>query len=343
MIIDLQKFIKEEKHYWKELESLLDVVENEPAHRMNLEQVKRFHYLYQRTSADLAKIMTFSSEPDIHHYLESLIARSYGNIHEIRKKAHRLSPFHWFFNTFPQTFRRHSRAFYLSLIITFCGFLFGGLAISFDPDAKEVILPFAHLQGDPSERVAHEEKADDDHLQGIKMTGAAWYMTHNTKVSIFAMALGITWGFGTLILLFSNGIILGAVTLDYVLAHETEFLVAWLFPHGVIEIPAVLLAGQAGFVLAYALIGWGERVPLKMRLRKISKDLITLICGVALMLIWAGFVESFISQYHEPVLPYTYKIAFGVVELIVLTLFLTISGRNIRKGHVGRKDKHPSH
>jgi len=343
MIIDLQKFIKEEKHYWKELESLLDVVENEPAHRMNLEQVKRFHYLYQRTSADLAKIMTFSSEPDIHHYLESLIARSYGNIHEIRKKAHRLSPFHWFFNTFPQTFRRHSRAFYLSLIITFCGFLFGGLAISFDPDAKEVILPFAHLQGDPSERVAHEEKADDDHLQGIKMTGAAWYMTHNTKVSIFAMALGITWGFGTLILLFSNGIILGAVTLDYVLAHETEFLVAWLFPHGVIEIPAVLLAGQAGFVLAYALIGWGERVPLRMRLRKISKDLITLICGVALMLIWAGFVESFISQYHEPVLPYTYKIAFGVVELIVLTLFLTISGRNIRKGHVGRKDKHPSH
>jgi len=343
MIIDMQKFIDGEKRYWTELERMLDVIENEPGHRMDVEQVKRFHYLYQRTSADLAKIMTFSSEPEIHQYLESLIVRSYGNIHEIRKKAHRLSPLHWFFNTFPQTFRRHRSAFYLSLIITFCGFLFGGFAISFDPDAKEIILPFAHLQGDPSERVVHEEKAEDDQLQGIKMTGAAWYMTHNTKVSVFVMALGITWGIGTLILLFYNGIILGAVALDYVLAHETEFLVAWLFPHGVVEIPAVLLAGQAGFVLAYALIGWGERVSLRMRLRKISKDLITLISGVALMLIWAGFVESFISQYHEPVLPYSFKIGFGVVELIVLTLFLSISGRNIKRKHAERKDKHPPH
>jgi hypothetical protein len=78
-----------------------------------------------------------------------------------------------------------------------------------------------------------------------------------------------------------------------------------------------------------------------MRLRKISKDLITLIGGVALMLIWAGFVESFISQYHEPVLPYPFKIGFGVVELIVLILFLSISGRNIRNKHAERKDKYP--
>jgi uncharacterized membrane protein SpoIIM required for sporulation len=336
MIIDLQKFIEAEKNCWSELERMLDVIENEPAHSMNVEQVKRFHYLYERTSADLAKIMTFSSEPEIHQYLESLVVRAYGNIHEIRKKAHRLSPLNWFFKTFPQTFRRHRRAFYLSLVITFCGFLFGGFAISLDPDAKEVILPFAHLQGDPSERVAHEETPKDDQLQGIKMTGAAWYMTHNTKVSIFVMALGISWGIGTLLLLFYNGVIIGAITLDYVLAHETEFLVAWLFPHGVVEIPAVLLAGQAGFVLAYALIGWGERSSLRMRLRKVSGDLITLICGVALMLLWAGFVESFISQYHEPVLPYPFKIGFGVVELVVLTLFLSLSGREWRRNRANR-------
>ena len=337
MIIDLQKFIESEKDYWTELERMLDTIEDDPARTMNVEQVKRFHYLYQRTSADLAKIMTFSSEPEIHRYLESLTVRAYGNIHEIRKKAHRLSPINWFLKTFPQTFRRQRRAFYLSLIITLCGVLFGGFAISFDPDAKQVILPFEHLQGDPSERVAHEETPKDDHLQGIKMTGAAWYMTHNTKVSIFVMALGMTWGIGTILLLFYNGIIIGAVTLDYVLAHETEFLVAWLFPHGVIEIPAVLIAGQAGFVLAHALIGWGGRWSLRMRLRRVSGDLITLICGVALMLIWAGFVESFVSQYHEPVLPYSFKIVFGFIELTALTLYLSLSGRRDKgRVHAGR-------
>ena len=132
-------------------------------------------------------------------------------------------------------------------------------------------------------------------------------------------------------MLFYNGVILGAVALDYVLAGETPFLLGWLLPHGAIEIPAIILAGQSGLVLAGALIGWGESISLKARLRKISDDLVTLIMGVAVMLIWAGIVEAFFSQYHEPVIPYEAKIGFGVLEIILLVLFLTRSGRK-RKG-----------
>jgi uncharacterized membrane protein SpoIIM required for sporulation len=104
-----------------------------------------------------------------------------------------------------------------------------------------------------------------------------------------------------------------------------------LLPHGVIEIPAIVLAGQAGLVLAGALVGWGRSISLKERLRNISGDLVTLIMGVAVMLIWAGIVEAFFSQYHEPVIAYEVKIGFGVLEFILLTLFLAKSGRkNIR-------------
>ena len=49
---------------------------------------------------------------------------------------------------------------------------------------------------------------------------AATLMTHNTKVSVLAMAMGMTWGLGTIVLLFYNGVILGAVCFDYVLAGE---------------------------------------------------------------------------------------------------------------------------
>ena len=72
------------------------------------------------------------------------------------------------------------------------------------------------------------------------------------------MATGITWGAGTLILLFYNGVILGAVAADYIAGGQGVFLAGWLLPHGSIEIPAILLGGQAGFILAGALIGWGE-------------------------------------------------------------------------------------
>ncbi len=119
---------------------------------------------------------------------------------------------------------------------------------------------------------------------------------------------------------------LGAVTLDYVLAGQTKFLVGWLLPHGAVELPACLLAGQAGLVLAGALIGWGEPISLKIRLRKISSDIVTLIFGVAILLGWAGFVEAFLSQYHQPVISYEAKIGFGIVELILLALFFTKSG-----------------
>jgi uncharacterized membrane protein SpoIIM required for sporulation len=65
---------------------------------------------------------------------------------------------------------------------------------------------------------------------------------------------------------------------------------------------------------------------LRTRLREVSGDIATLIFGVGLMLIWAGFIESFLSQYHEPVIPYAAKIAFGCVELTLLTVFLSKSG-----------------
>ena len=331
MIIDLQKFIKEERVYWSELESVLDRLEKRPELKLSLSRVERFHYLYQRTSGDLAKIKTFASEPNTLAFLESLVARAFGEIHETREKPHRLAPLHWFFSTFPQTFRRHVRAFWICLVAMLVGSMFGGFVLLADPASKDLLLPFAHLHGDPSDRVAQEENAKQDRLSGAKSSFSSHLMTHNTKVAIFTLALGLTWGIGTLIMLFYNGVILGAVAVDYVMAGESTFLLGWLLPHGAIEIPAIILAGQAGLVLAGALIGWGKPVTLKMRLRKISADLVTLILGIGLMLIWAGIVEAFFSQYHEPVLPYGVKIGFGVIELILLVLFLARSGRKNRR------------
>lgn len=326
MIIDLQRFLNAEQPYWAELERQLEKLEAEPNLRMSLEQLSRFHLLYERTAADLARVTTFSSEPETRRYLESLVARAYGEIHETRARRGRPGLVPWFFNTLPQTFRRHVRAFYLSLAITLAGCAFGGLAIGLDPASKSVLMPFPQLLQDPAKRVAEEERATTDRLAGRKSSFSAFLMTHNTRVSILTLAMGMTWGIGTLVMLFYNGIMLGAVAVDYIRAGQAKFLLGWLLPHGVIEIPAILIAGQAGLLLALALIGWGKRVPLRARLRAVSRDLMTLIFGVGLLLVWAGFVEGFLSQYHEPVMPYSVKIAFGLVELLLLILFLSKSG-----------------
>jgi uncharacterized membrane protein SpoIIM required for sporulation len=327
MIIDLKKFITTERPFWNALDAMLVLNERDPYRPMPYEQIKQLHYLYQRASSDLAKISTFSAERTIGAYLESLVGRAYAVIHAGRQESARFSFWRWFWGIFPRTFRRHWRGFALSLSIMLAGTIFGGAAIAVDPGAKAVLMPFEHLQMDPAKRVAMEEKSGPDRLKGTKGTFSAFLMTHNTRISIFVLALGMTWGVGTVLLLFSNGVMLGAVAVDYIRAGQSVFLAGWLLPHGAVEIPSILVAGQAGLLLAGALIGRQTALPMGERLRKVVPDVVTLISGVALMLVWAGIVEGFFSQYHAPVIPYAVKIGFGVVELLLLTAFFGFSGR----------------
>lgn len=329
MIIDLQKFIAAERPFWKELEAMMTRQEQDPYRRMSFDEIKRLHYLYQRASADLTKINTFSSERSMRLYLESLVGRAYAVIHGSHPKAVRFSPFKWFWRSFPRTFRKQWKAFAISLTVMLMGCLFGATAVVVDPEAKAVLMPFEHLQGDPAERVANEESAAGrEGIQKAKGSFSAFLMTHNTRVSILVLALGMTWGVGTVIVLLSNGVMLGAVVADYVNAGQSTFLMGWLLPHGAVEIPSILLAGQAGLLLAGALLGRSAAVPMGRRLRAVVPDVVTLIGGVAVLLVWAGLVEAFFSQYHEPLIPYMVKITFGLVELTLLVFFLGYAGQH---------------
>ena len=337
MIIDLPRFIATERPSWTELEKTLDRMQAEPGRALAIEEAKRFHFLYQKVSADLGRIATFASEPELRRYLEALTARAYGEIHETRERGRRFRPAQWFFAEFPRVFRKHVGAFHVSVIITMVGVLFGGLAVMLDDEAKEALLPamFANHMGDPAKRVAMEEKAKKDRYSDKHSRFASFLMTNNIGVSIKALALGMTFGIGTIILLFSNGVTLGLVGMDYIVAGQWVFLAGWLLPHGVIEIPSFLIAGQGGLMLGKALVGYGDRAPLTARMRALGPDLATLIGGVAVMLVWAGFVESFLSQYHEPVIPYWVKIAFGCVELAVLVWFLGSGRKKTDAAEVG--------
>jgi uncharacterized membrane protein SpoIIM required for sporulation len=301
-------------------------LEGDGAGRLGLPEIRRLHYLYERAASDLGHLATFAAEPGLHRHLESLVARAYAEIHGAADRSRRFGFWKWLTVILPQTFRRHAWAFAMAIGVTVAGALFGGMALALDPAAKPALMPFSHLLGDPNERVAREELGANSGPDA-KGTFSAQLMTHNTRVSIATLALGITWGIGTLIVLFYNGVILGAVVTDYVGAGQTTFLAGWLLPHGSIEIPAILMAGQAGLILGATLLGRGRRVALRQRLRALTPDLVTLICGAALLLVWAGLVEAFLSQYHEPHLPYSAKIAFGILELAALAVFLGWCGR----------------
>jgi uncharacterized membrane protein SpoIIM required for sporulation len=332
VIIDLKKFAQREKPVWDELSAMVSALERAPLSKLSLEQARRLHYLYERAASALVRLETYSSDLELRQYLENLVARTYSAIYSMDRPRKRFRPVKWFFGTFPRTFRARWQAFAMSLAVTLAGALFGALAVGIDKDSKDIIFqPFPHLKGDPSERVRQEEQGSSRHGKDIsEQTGFAFMlMSNNIRVSLLVFALGFTFGMGTLMMLFYNGVILGAVILDYIRAGEGLFLTGWLLPHGSIEIPSVLLAGQAGLVLGAALIGRGSSKPLKIRMREVLGDVVTLVGGVAVLLVWAGIIESFFSQYHYPTVPYWLKIMFGAAELALLAAFLWFGGRRV--------------
>ncbi|MBU2488104.1 MAG: stage II sporulation protein M [Proteobacteria bacterium] len=327
MIVDLARFVENGRPSWEELARVLTALSKNPEREMSPEEIARFHFLYQKASSDLSRLHAQSGDRGMKSYLETLVARAYGEIHGSRpsRRVRLRDAAAWFFLAFPRAFRRRFAAFALCFLAVALGALFGAGALVADPQAKEVLLPFSHLLGNPSERVAQEESGESDAGKNAA-SFSSYLMTHNIRVSIFALALGMTFGVGTVMLMFYNGVILGAVAADYVMAGEGLFVTGWLLPHGSVEIPAFIIAAQAGLVLAGALLSRNRGIPLAHRLREALPDLTALILGVGMLLAWAGVVEAFFSQYHEPVIPYAAKIALGFLNLFILVWFLSRAG-----------------
>lgn len=327
MILDLDQFIRRERPFWEELERGLGGW----VRLDGVEAARRFYYLYERAAADLAKVQTFAAEPELRAYLEGLVGQAYARLHQRSGPGVRWRPLFWLTRTFPATFRRHLGAFWLALGLTGLGAGVGAFVMAKDPDNKWMLVPaqFGHLHQTPTERVLEEEAAAGERASEIGATAPAFstmLMTHNTKVALTAMALGFLWGGLTCVLLFYNGAILGFVAYDYIMDGQGTFLAAWLLPHGVPELTAIFIGGQAGLVLAGAVIGQGTGLRLRHRLRSIRDDLATLAGGLAAMLVYAGVVEAFLSQYHGPHL-YSLKIGFGLMELVLMIGFFALMGR----------------
>ncbi|UDQ98731.1 stage II sporulation protein M [Lentisphaerota bacterium WC36G] len=324
MIIDLDKFVMKEKVYWRELEDLLKKI-NEAGKCKNFYEIQRLLYLYERASADFIKVANFSGNKELHEYLENLTMSAYAFIYSERKRKFSFRIMQWTFFDFPAVFRKNLRYFLIIVAVFLAGAIFAGIALGDNKYAKKAILPeqfYYHMQS-PEKRVAREES--EKRVLGMNEGSnfAAMLIQNNIKVSILAMALGITFGIGTIVIIFYNGVIFGLIVFDYLNAGQGLFLTAWLLPHGVVEIPAILIGGTAGLMIGHCLVK--PKIARKNFFKRQSKDITFLIYGVVLLLIWAGIVEAFLSQHHKGVLSYEFKIMFGFFELMLFVLWLSWS------------------
>jgi len=327
VILDLERFQAQARPRWRNLESLLAALESRPDRLLTPTEAEQLLELYAQTGADLNRVTHGALAPELRQYLERLVARAYAELYySPALRSEIWQPRRWLriFTAFPETFRRQARYFAFAVLITLLGCAFGGLAVRYDPASVDVLLPADYLRN-PAERVREEEQGQKQNLHSAQTEAAfsGHLIRHNVQVALLAAALGVTFGIGTALLLFENGVLLGAVAVRYTQQGFGLFMTAWLLPHGVFEIPSILIAGQAGFYLARLLLRRRE----DRDVRKSMREWLVLVAGLAMMLVWAGFMEAFFSQLHAPVLPYGFKVAVAVAELLLLTTYLTMIGQ----------------
>lgn len=321
---DVNRFLEEHRQEWEGLEDLLATVERSGLSSLDIEEARRFGKLYRSVSSDLIRARTERVDASVTDYLNDLVARAYAQIHAgSGRLGKRL--FGFFLEDFPRLFREEWKAVALAAALLFGGAGLGATAVGLDADALGVLIPEQHQAWTPDERVARDTTGPG-HSGHEAANFSSFLFTHNIQVSILVFAAGVTFGVGTVSLLFYNGVPLGALAMQYHQAGEDLFFWAWILPHGIPELTSIFIAGGAGLVIARGLILPGRR-RRKDALAREAKRAVLLVIGAMPILVMAGFIEGTISQLHEPTIPYVIKLIFALLVGVGLYGWLLFAGR----------------
>ncbi|WP_434388459.1 stage II sporulation protein M [Melittangium boletus] len=307
--MEMPEFIEARRPRWQSLETLLDKAENQGLRALELEEARSLGRLYRAVSSDLLWVRARSGSADVSEYLNDLVGRAYALTYPGERP--RLADVWGFVSRgFPALLRREWRMYAASVLLFLAGAGFGYLGMWVDPDAAPYLVPAEHLALDPVSRAAQEATNDGASAQQ-QAQFTTFLFTHNIQVAFLAFALGITAGVGTGIMLFSNGLMLGALAQVYTAKGLAGWFWAWILPHGIPEITAICIAGAAGFVIARGQVA-PRGLPRGLALRQEAVGAIRLLFGTLVLFVLAGFIEGTISQIHPPRLSVLFKVSFAL-------------------------------
>jgi len=227
----------------------------------------------------------------------------------------------------PREVRRSWRPIVLAAALLFGPLVIAYTAVVQQPSVAATFVPPAMLdRAEEGVRRAREQTGYIPDPQIFRPTMASQVIANNIQVTFGVFALGITAGIGSALLLVLNGVSFGGVLGLYKSKGILALIIAFVAPHGVLELTAVCIAGGAGFLLAAALLIPGRRTRRRALIENGSRS-IRLIAAATVLLLVAGSLEGFVSPI--PSWPLRAKLAVSAVTAVLLMLYLS-SGRTAR-------------
>ncbi len=319
-----REFVSGSREIWERLAAVVARARKKGISSLSAPEVKAMHEDYRRTAADLAYAQTHYSGSETTVYLNRLIASAHGELYGSTPR--RMSALWRFLTTgYPRLIRRYARPIGMAALLLFGAVALGYLLTYVNYPLARVIVPqtFRDALADPT--APQGGSLGEVLLQAPAFS--ALITTNNIQVSLQAFAGGMTFGLLTVYALIMNGALLGVLAGAFGQAGSALEFWAFIVPHGALELPAIVLAGASGLMLAGALVFPGDRTR-GQALRGVSGDAVRLVLGAIPLLVIAGLIEGFVTPLGIDPLA---KVAFGAAMGLLLAAYVLLPGRGADK------------
>ena len=307
----LPAFVARRKPEWNRLEKML---EQQRARKLTLADLSSLETLYRRASADLALAQSAYAGTDVLRFLNQLCARAYAAIYRPRGMA--LESLRTFYGqTFPRLVRQTLPFTQLAAALLCFGAVIGAVTVLLHPDGALVLVP-ANLR----QIIGRGELWTDSALNASTPTEmAVQIFLNNLRVMIAAFATGVTAGIGTVLIVLSNGVSVGAIVAACFQAGVGPNILTFMSAHGPVELSLICISGGAGLFIGKAMIDPGER-SRGAAVRENAQVSVQLLLGCAPFMVAIGIVEGFVSP--GPYFPWPLKVVAGLLSGLALWRWL---------------------
>lgn len=290
-------FRREREAAWRQFEHLLGKVEKTGLRSLDQDELIRLPNLYRATLSSLSVARVISLDRNLVGYLENLATRGYFSVYGARAKTTSLVA-EFFAVRLPAAVRGALKPILLSaLIFAFAAAVGFGFTTA-NQDWYYAFISESMAQGRTPDASTADLRAilfNEDHARNLLDIFAAHLFSNNAGIGMLSFAVGLFFGVPTVLILLSNGAILGAMAALYASRGLSLELWGWLLIHGTTELLALILCGAAGLMLGGALAFPGRHTRLE-NLARTGRTAAVIVIGCVVMFFIAGLLEGFGRQ-----------------------------------------------
>ena len=278
------RFVNKNKSKWAEMENVS---------RQNTDTLASNYVIL---SDDLSYAKTFFPGSEVEKYLNQLISVYQINIYGKGQVSERKGVLAFWGHEFPLLLYRERRTLLFALLFFVFSALIGVFSAAHDETFVRSILGDAYV-----ERTIRN--IEDGTPMGIYASGDELDMflmitTNNIRVSFIAFVFGILFSAGTLWMLFTNGLMIGAFQYFFFQHGLLLHSVLSVWAHGTFEITSIIIAGGAGLVMGNSFLFPGTYRRM-YSFKEGALRGIKIVTGLIPFFVIAGWIESFITRYAD--------------------------------------------